>query len=198
MDIFNDKPGKNGNGRKILLHACCGPCAAASVERLMDNGRQVMLYFSNSNINSREEFDKRLEAAEKLVKYFGIELVVDPYRHDDWLEYVKGLENEPEKGRRCSKCFDWSLRRTSLKAAEFGIENFTTTLTVSPHKVSRHIFEAGEKYEGFEPWDFKKKDGFLRTMQLSRELGLYCQGYCGCEFSMRPDQNKAQKSITSS
>ena len=185
MDILYNKLNNNSITRKILLHACCGPCAAASVERLLENGREVVLYFSNSNINSREEFDKRLEAADKLAKHFNVKLEVDPYDHDAWLEYIWGLESEPEKGRRCVKCFDWSLGRASLKASELGIDNFATTLTVSPHKISQLIFEAGEKYQGFEAWDFKKKDGFRRTMQLSRELGLYCQNYCGCEFSIR-------------
>lgn len=172
-------------GEKILLHVCCAPCAAACVERLREHGREPALYFSNSNINSREEFEKRLGAVEKLAGVFAVRLETDPYRHDDWLEHIRGLEDEPEKGLRCRKCFGWNLKRTALKAAELGIENFATTLTVSPHKLSRCVFEVGAACPGFEKWDFKKQDGFKRTMELARELNLYRQSYCGCEFSRR-------------
>ena len=171
--------------KKILLHVCCAPCATACVERLLADDRDVSLYFSNSNINSEMEFEKRLAYVEKIAGIFDIGLEVDPYRHDDWLEYVRGLENEAEKGLRCTKCFEWSLRRTERKAADTGIEFFATSLTVSPHKNSRVIFEAGKQYPGFESWDFKKKNGFLRSRELSEKFDLYRQNYCGCEFSVR-------------
>jgi len=171
--------------KKILLHVCCAPCATACVERLLADDRDVSLYFSNSNINSKMEFEKRLSYVEKIAGIFDVGLEIDPYQHDDWLEHVRGLENEAEKGLRCVKCFDWSLRRTAQKAAEVGIENFATSLTVSPHKISRIIFEAGNQHPGFEPWDFKKGNGFLRSRELSDEFDLYRQNYCGCEFSIR-------------
>jgi hypothetical protein len=177
MDITKDK--------RILLHVCCAPCATACVERLLADGREVSLYFSNSNINSEAEFEKRLAYVEKIAGIFGVGLEVDPYCHDKWLEHVRGLENEAEKGLRCVKCFDWSLGRTARKAAASGIEYFATTLTVSPHKDSKVIFDAGGRYPGFEPWDFKKANGFQRSRELSREFALYRQNYCGCEFSMR-------------
>lgn len=171
--------------KRILLHVCCAPCAAPCVERLLTNGRDVSLYFSNSNINSEAEFEKRLSYVEKIAGIFGVALEIDPYRHDDWLEHVRGLENEPEKGLRCVKCFEWSLGRTARKAEECGIEYFATTLTVSPHKDSRVIFAAAGRCSGFEPWDFKKENGFQRSRELSREFALYRQNYCGCEFSIR-------------
>jgi epoxyqueuosine reductase len=171
--------------KKILLHVCCAPCATACVERLLADDRDVSLYFSNSNINSKMEFEKRLSYVEKIAGIFDVGLEIDPYRHDDWLEHVRGLENEAEKGLRCVKCFDWSLRRTAQKAAEVGIENFATSLTVSPHKISRIIFEVGNQHPGFESWDFKKGNGFLRSRELSDEFDLYRQNYCGCEFSIR-------------
>ena len=171
--------------KRILLHVCCAPCATACVERLVAENREVSLYFSNSNINSEAEFEKRLAYVEKIAGIFDVGLEVDPYRHDDWLEHVRGLENEAERGLRCVKCFDWSLSRTARKAAESGIEFFATTLTVSPHKDSRVIFEAGKRYSGFEPWDFKKRNGFMRSRELSSEFALYRQNYCGCEFSIR-------------
>ena len=171
--------------KQILLHVCCAPCATACVERLVAENREVSLYFSNSNINSEAEFEKRLAYVEKIAGIFDVGLEVDPYRHDDWLEHVRGLENEAERGLRCVKCFDWSLGRTARKAAESGIEFFATTLTVSPHKDSRVIFEAGKRYSGFELWDFKKRNGFMRSRELSSEFALYRQNYCGCEFSIR-------------
>ncbi len=177
MDTVKDK--------KILLHVCCAPCATACVERLLADGREVSLYFSNSNINSQNEFEKRLAYVEKIAGIFDVGLEVDPYCHGAWLEHVRGLENEAEKGLRCVKCFGWSLQRTAQKAMERDIEYFATTLTVSPHKDSRVIFEVGGQYPGFEPWDFKKKNGFLRSRELSNEFDLYRQNYCGCEFSMR-------------
>ena len=171
--------------KKILLHVCCAPCATACVERLLVDDRDVSLYYSNSNINSKEEFEKRLTYVEKIAAIFDVGLEIDPYRHDDWLEHVRGLEHEAEKGLRCVKCFDWSLERTAQKARDVGIENFATSLTVSPHKNSTIIFEAGNQYPGFESWDFKKRDGFKRSRELSEKFDLYRQSFCACEFSIR-------------
>ncbi len=143
------------------------------------------MFFSNHNIAPKEEYDKRLEAARNLASEWNVELVEDSYNHNAWLKAIEGYENEPEKGLRCGKCFDYSLGRAHKYAKEHGLENFTTTLTVSPHKISKMIFEIGEKYPGYEPWDFKKKDGFRRSNEISKELKLYRQKYCGCEFSLR-------------
>jgi hypothetical protein len=169
--------------KKILLHVCCAPCATACIEKLLAEGREPALYFSNSNIDSEAEFEKRLTYVKKLAAIFQLGLETDAYWHDGWLEHISGLENEPEKGLRCAKCFSWSLGRTAEKAAEMGINSFTTTLTVSPHKVSEMIFESGKPYPGFEPWNFKKDNGFQRSLELSHTFDLYRQKYCGCEFS---------------
>ncbi|MDX9781263.1 MAG: epoxyqueuosine reductase QueH [bacterium] len=169
----------------IILHVCCAVCAAACAERLRSEGEEPLLFFSNSNIAPKAEYDKRLEAARTLASAWDLELVEDIYDHQAWLEAVKGYENEPEKGRRCPVCFDFSFARTAAFARERGISAFTSTLTVSPHKISRMVFAAGGKYPEFRNYDFKKKDGFKRCVILSRELGLYHQHYCGCEFSLR-------------
>ena len=173
------------NDKKILLHVCCAPCATACVERLLTDDRDVSLYFSNSNINSEAEFEKRLSYVEKIAGIFDVNLEIDPYCHDGWLTHVRGLEKEAEKGLRCVKCFDWGLGRTAAKASELGIAVFATSLTVSPHKNSAVIFEAGNQYSGFEPLDFKKRDGFKRSRELSEKFGLYRQSYCACEFSLK-------------
>jgi epoxyqueuosine reductase len=168
----------------ILLHTCCAPCAAPSAERLVLAGREVVLYFSNFNIFPEAEYLKRLEHARKLASVMNLVIEEDQYDHAEWLKHVQGLENEPEKGRRCEKCFEFSLSRTNQMAGRLDIPAFATTLTLSPHKVSRVIFEIGKQFPRFEPIDFKKQGGFLRSIKLSDEYGLYRQTYCGCAFSM--------------
>ena len=119
----------------------------------------------------------------------GYKYIIGDCNHSDWLEYIKGFENEPEKGKRCNLCFKFRLEQTVKKAIELGIKNYTTTLTVSPHKVSREIFNAADSLSdygiNFIREDFKKQNGFLKTMQLARENEFYRQQYCGCEFSIR-------------
>ena len=171
--------------RKILLHTCCAVCASACVERLRCEEIEPVLFFSNHNIAPKKEYDKRLEAARKLAESWDVELIEDTYDHNNWLKAVEGLEDEPERGRRCERCFAYSLARTAQYASSNGYDAFTTTLTVSPHKVSNTIFDIGKRFPAYEPWDFKKKDGFKRSNELSRELELYRQTYCGCEFSLR-------------
>jgi len=169
----------------ILLHSCCGPCASACVPRLKELGHRPVMYFANSNIDTCEEFEKRLGEARKLAAAEGVELVVEPYDHKEWLrEVAKGYETEPEKGRRCERCFRYNLGKTAAYAAAHGLEAFTTSLTVSPHKVSEQVFAAGRAAgANFLAENFKKHDGFKRSLARSAELGLYRQSYCGCEFS---------------
>ena len=129
---------------KVLLHTCCGPCVSACVPALRDLGNEVALFFSNSNIDTEAEFEKRLDNARKLAAAEGVEVAADAYDHADWLEQVaKGFEDEREKGARCARCFRYNLARAAAYAAAHGYEAFTTSLTVSPHKVSRMVFEAG-------------------------------------------------------
>ncbi len=174
--------------KQILVHMCCAPCASASGERLMLDGYEVALYFSNSNIYPREEYQKRLAYAHKLANHWQVVIEEDTYDHDTWREKVRGLEHEPEKGARCPVCFNYSLERTAMLADRLNFPTFTTTLTLSPHKVSRMIFELGKAFPKYVPYDFKKKHGFLRSLQLSEELDLYRQSYCGCEFSLAETQ----------
>ena len=175
--------------KELILHTCCGPCASACIERVMaeEPDRKITLFFSNSNINTEQEYEKRLACVQTLANFHHLELIRDPYDHQAWLNFVSALPDFasfPEKGARCGVCFTFSLTRTAL-LAEKRNGNFATTLTVSPHKNSRLIFSIGEKWSHFEPWDFKKKDGFKRSLLLSEEFGFYRQNYCGCEFSLR-------------
>jgi predicted adenine nucleotide alpha hydrolase (AANH) superfamily ATPase len=174
---------------KTLLHVCCAVCGAGAIEELMKDS-EVILFFSNSNIFPKDEFEKRLENAKKISEIYGLELVADEYDHDDWLDFIKGLESEPEKGKRCLKCFEFNLRKTAEEAKDLKIENFTTTLTISPHKDSKKIFDIGKRvaYDvgvNFLEKDFKKNDGFKKSNELSKKHNLYRQNYCGCEFSLK-------------
>jgi predicted adenine nucleotide alpha hydrolase (AANH) superfamily ATPase len=172
---------------RILLHICCAPCGTSAVERLLDQGHGVTLFFSNHNIDTRQEHDLRLLQVEKLADHFNTTLLVDPPDNEAWLKGVAGLENEPERGRRCAVCFRYALGRTAAKMEQDGYDGFCTTLTTSPHKVAPIIFQIGRELGGerFLPFDFKKSEGFKRSLVLSNELGLYRQSYCGCLFSRR-------------
>jgi|SRR5690554_5500850 predicted adenine nucleotide alpha hydrolase (AANH) superfamily ATPase len=170
---------------KLLLHTCCGPCSTSSIERLFEMGYQPILYFGNSNIFPKEESDLRYNNLEKVASHFSLEIIRGKYNHIDWLEAIKGHEKEPEKGSRCAICFEYNLKEAAQVAQDLNIEHFTTTLTVSPHKNSTKIFQIGSESGKFVEIDFKKKGGFQRSIELSKELELYRQKYCGCEFSMR-------------
>lgn len=175
---------------KIVLHACCGICSGYPVSFLQDAGYQVIVYFYNPNIYPNEEYQKRLDAEKTLCEHFGCELVEEEYNPDEFYNVARGLEQEPERGKRCDKCFELRLKKTAEFAKSRGIESFTTSIVISPHKNFQKLSEIGQKIaqeEGlnFLAIDFKKKDGFLKTNKISRELGLYRQNYCGCKFSLR-------------
>ena len=169
--------------KRLLLHICCAPCACGCIERLRKEGVEFAFYFSNSNLNTQDEYGKRLNNAQKLAELENIPLYIDEYDHASWLERTASLADEPERGRRCTVCFDWSLARTAIAAETLGFDTFATSLTVSPHKSSKLIFDIGGKYERFEAWDFKKRDGFLKGNRRAKELELYRQNYCGCKFA---------------
>lgn len=171
---------------KILLHACCGICSGYPIGLLKEMGYLPVVYFCNPNIDTVEEFEKRLEAQKIVCMYHWVDLIVENYNHNDFLEVANGFENEPEKGLRCDRCIKLRLQKTVNKAKELGIDKFTTSLVISPHKNFNKISEiANSVNEGLEfvGIDFKKQDGFLKTNKLSKELGIYRQNYCGCEFA---------------
>ena len=181
---------QNTANERVFLHACCAVCAAYPLEKLVLCGFEPVVYFFNPNISPRTEYERRKGELVRYCAKKGVELIIDDGSHDDWLEFVKGLENEPEKGKRCEKCFEYRLAKTAETAVKKGFNSFTTTLTVSPHKNSDAIFEIAEKVAAqydlrfiFE--NFKKQNGFHRTMELARENDFYRQNYCGCEFSFR-------------
>ena len=176
--------------KKIVLHACCAICSGYPVSYLKDAGYRVVVYFYNPNIYPHEEYVRRLAAQKTLCKAMNVEFVEAEYVPEEFYTAALGLESEPEKGKRCDKCFELRLRKTAEFAKSLGVEEFTTSITISPHKNFTKLSQIGEQIAAeyglkFEAVDFKKKDGFLKTNQISRELGLYRQNYCGCEFSQR-------------
>lgn len=182
------KKDKNSKKPKVLLHICCGPDSTAVYERL-DPQYEVIGYFHNPNVYPKKEYEKRAHNALKAGGELGFEALVPEYNPKEWLKTVKGLEKAPEGGKRCEKCFRFNLEATAKKALELEISFFTTTLTISPHKASDTIFKIGrglaEEYGiVFLDIDFKKKNGFKRSVELSKQMGLYRQKYCGCQFSM--------------
>jgi predicted adenine nucleotide alpha hydrolase (AANH) superfamily ATPase len=176
----------------LLLHACCAPCLSASLERVKDYF-DTTVYFYNPNIDTENEYAYRKEEAERLCKLWGVKFVCESHNKPEFINSVKGLELEPEKGKRCEVCFNLRLNKTFNKAKELGIEYFATTLTLSPLKNAELINEIGKKLSDektkYLETDFKKRGGYLRSIALSKELGLYRQNYCGCEFSKRKDKN---------
>lgn len=174
----------------LLLHACCGICSAYPVSFLKDAGYNVIVYFYNPNIFPDTEYQKRLEAEKTLCSHFGVDLIEEEYNQEEFFDYVKGFENEPEKGLRCDRCFELRLSKTAEKAKELRIKNFTTTIVISPHKNFQKLSAIGEEIAAktgltFLSIDFKKKDGFLKTNKIANSLSLYRQNYCGCKFSLR-------------
>lgn len=178
------------DSKKILLHTCCAICSSYPVSFLKDAGYDVAVYFYNPNIYPDEEYQKRLEAQRTLCEHFKVQLIEENYNPEDFYTFVKGYENEPEKGLRCDKCFELRLNKTAQKAKELGIDTFTTSIVISPHKNFQKLLKIGnqiaQKYDlNFEGIDFKKKDGFLKTNKIANSLSLYRQNYCGCKFSIR-------------
>ncbi len=176
---------------KVLLHTCCAPCSSAIVEALMNNGITPVIYYCNPNIYPREEYEIRKNECTRYARSLGLEIVDADYDHEDWLESMKGLEDEPERGGRCLKCFRLRLLKTAEYAHERGIGLITTTLASSRWKSLEQINEAGEWACGQVPsvvwWDQNWRKGGLqeRRLQIIREYDFYNQLYCGCEFSMR-------------
>lgn len=182
---------KNSSRPKLLLHACCAPCSSYTLEYI-HRYFNITLYFCNPNIAPESEFDFRLSELKRLVSEMGLDIPVieEPYDPKPFFELAKGLEDLPERGERCRKCIGYRLRMAGAKAKELGCELFTTTLTISPHKDCQFINECGAEVSaecGVEYLfsDFKKHEGYKRSIELSRQYDLYRQNYCGCVYSKK-------------
>lgn len=174
--------------KKLLLHSCCGPCSTSVIEKLKDYFDITILYY-NPNIEPLEEYEKRKQEQLKVIHKLNLNYLDCDYDNEAFKKISKGLEQAPEGGARCSRCFYLRLEQTALKAKEYNFDYFTTTLTVSPYKNSKLINEIGlnlaQKYNiPYLVSDFKKREGYKRSIELSREYDLYRQNYCGCFYSL--------------
>ncbi len=184
----------------LLLHSCCAPCSSYCIEYL-SNYFNITIYYYNPNISPIEEYEKRKNEQIKFINEFKttnkLNIIDSDYNYDDFLNEINGLENEPEGGSRCSKCYLLRMDKTAKKASDLKYDYFATTLTVSPYKNSKKINEIGylleKKYKiKYLPSDFKKKNGYKRSIELSKEYNLYRQNYCGCVFS-KMEREKYEK-----
>ena len=183
----------NGERKSVLLHTCCGPCSSACIERLKDY-LNVTVYYYNPNIEPRDEYLKRKETQIGLLKELNIPFIDADYENDKYRDAVKGLEGEKEGGARCPVCFKLRLEKTANVAKENNFDYFCTSLTVSPHKNSAIINLIGKSIGDstgikFLYSDFKKRDGYKRSIDLSKEYNLYRQDYCGCLFAKEMQDN---------
>lgn len=179
---------------RLLLHACCGPCATSCIERLVSD-YSVTVFYYNPNIMDAEEYFKRRDALTHFIKAFNsdypeaaVSYVEGRYEPESFIAKAESLRNEPEGGRRCTVCFEMRLAESARTAKELEMDFFTTSMTVSPHKNYEAISECGRRLgEGagieYLAMDFKKKNGFGRSVELSKKYGLYRQNFCGCEYS---------------
>jgi epoxyqueuosine reductase len=172
---------------KVVLHICCGVCAAGAAEALSREGYQVLGFFYNPNIHPAEEYQKRLDVACRVAKELKFPLEAGPYTPEEWFNLTSSLKDEPEGGKRCQVCYRLRLAKTYDYMVACDADAFTTTLTISPHKSAQIINKIGQEIdvEKFLTRDFKKRDGFKRAVQLAKQWELYRQDYCGCRYSMQ-------------
>ncbi len=186
---------KSGGKPSLLLHVCCAPCSSYALEYLHERF-DITLYFFNPNIAPEEEYNYRCDELKRLVREMklDVKIIEESYNPTPFYELAKGLESLPERGERCRKCIGYRLEISGNKAAELGADYFTTTLTISPHKDCAFINEYGAEISakcGVEYLfsDFKKHEGYKRSIELSRIYNLYRQDYCGCIYSKAARNN---------
>ena len=197
QDIIRKLEQEKSEKPHLLLHSCCGPCSSAVLEKLTPHFR-VTVFFFNPCIHPAAEYEKRLSEQKRLIEEakLPVDLLEAVYDPQSYFALVKGLENAPEGGERCLVCFRQRLMSTAQAAKEHGYDFFTTTLTVSPHKNAENLNRIGQEVSHetgmpFLPADFKKRSGYLRSLELSREYSLYRQDWCGCVYSMRGENKES-------
>lgn len=185
---------------RVLLHSCCGPCSSAVLEYITQYFDVTLLWY-NPNLYPKEEFDRRFKTQVELIEKMGladkVDILAESWKSEDYYRRIKGLEDEPEGGKRCTECFRLRLLETARLAKHYGYDYFCTTLTLSRHKDAVLINAIGEEIAratgvSWLPSDFKKRNGENRSIELSEQYGLYRQLYCGCEFSLRKREEAAK------
>ena len=183
------------NEKELLLHSCCAPCSGEIIEALASSNIKTTVYFYNPNIHPIDEYEIRKDENRRFCEKVGFNCIDGDYDKDKWFERIKGLEDEPERGARCTKCFDMRFERSALFAYENGFNIFATTLGISRWKDMNQINESGNRaaarYENILFWDFnwRKQGGSSRMIEISRREHFYQQEYCGCVYSLR-DTNR--------
>lgn len=196
IDTTNRQPLALPNGHnKVLLHSCCAPCSGEVMEAMVASGINFTIFFYNPNIHPRKEYELRKEENIRFAKQFGVPFIDADYDRDNWFARAKGMEHEPERGIRCTMCFDMRFERTALYAHEHGFPVITSCLGISRWKDMKQINDCGhraaEPYEGLTYWDYnwRKGGGSARMIEISKRENFYQQEYCGCVYSLR-DTNK--------
>ena len=185
--LMQEQISKLNKKEKLLLHSCCAPCSTACIERLKPYF-DITVYYYNPNLDTIEEYEHRSSEQQKYCKLVGVDFIKEDFLQEEYLNAVKGLEDQPEGASRCAKCFELRLGKTAVAAKERGFNYFATTLTVSPLKNATLIngigLDLGQKIGvNYLYTDFKKQGGYLRSIELSKQNNLYRQNYCGCKFS---------------
>ncbi len=190
---------KTPNGESsLLLHSCCAPCAGEIMEAVAASEIKTTVYFYNPNIHPLQEYELRKDENKRYCQKLGFDFIDADYDKDNWFKRIKGLENEPERGERCTKCFDMRFERSALYAHENNFFLFATTLGISRWKdldqVNNSGLRAADRYSGLNFWDFnwRKAGGSPRMIEISKREEFYQQEYCGCVYSLR-DTNKWRK-----
>ena len=187
------------NGKKLLLHSCCAPCAGEIMEAVAASQIDTTIYFYNPNIHPVQEYEIRKNENIRFAEKLGFGFIDADYDKDNWFERIKGLEDAPERGERCTVCFDMRFERSALYAFENGFDTFATTLGISRWKDLNQIntsgLKAANRYNDLEFWDFnwRKQGGSSRMLEISKQEKFYKQEYCGCVYSLR-DTNRWRKS----
>ena len=190
---------------RVLLHSCCGVCSSAVLEYLTQYFDVTLLWY-NPNLYPQAEFDRRFQTQLELIEKMGlteqVSVLAEPWKHEDYDRRVKGLEEEPEGGKRCTECFRLRLLECARLAKHYGFDYFCTTLTLSRHKDAVRINDLGEEIGramGVQwlPSDFKKQGREMRSTELAEQYGLYRQLYCGCEYSLHKRENHAAEASES-
>lgn len=193
LEKLIEKEQKEGRVPRLFLHACCAPCSSYVLEYL-SRYFSITVFFYNPNISPREEYEKRVAEIQRMIREMNfihpVELREGEYHPEDFYKMAKGLEDIPEGGERCFRCYRMRMEEAARLAKEGGYDYFTTTLSISPLKNAGKINEIGQELSEIYqvshlPSDFKKKNGYKRSIELSHEYGLYRQNYCGCVYSKR-------------
>lgn len=201
--LMEEQMSSTKEGSTLLLHACCAPCSSACLERLSNFFKTTIIYY-NPNITEEKEYLKRLEELKNFIQKikvkYPINIIDTRYDPKEFFEISKGLEKEKERGKRCYKCYELRLEETAKVAKENNFDFFATTLTLSPYKKTDWLNEIGEnlsnKYQtSYLYSDFKKKNGYKRSIELSKEYNLYRQDYCGCIYSKLEREEEKNKQI---